>query len=72
MVKEYACTTKDLGYRTKFPTSLINKILKELASYNLVKSVKRPESKNMNVWVLYGQQVEEDGQREVEGKEDLM
>lgn len=52
MIKEYPSTKKDLGQRTKFPSNLLDKILKELSSYNLIKSIKRPESKNMNVWVL--------------------
>ena len=53
MIKQHQCTKTDLKKRTSYPSSMIDKILKDLASYNLVKSVKKPESKNLNVWVLY-------------------
>jgi hypothetical protein len=44
---------------------LLDKLLKELAAYNLVKSIKRPESKNMNVWVLYNHKEEADQQEQL-------
>ncbi len=54
MIKDHGCTKTDLKKRTNFPSTMIDKILKDLAAYNLVKSIKKPESKNLNVWVLYG------------------
>lgn len=65
MVKESPSTKKDLGYRTKYPSNLLDKLLKELSAYNLVKSIKRPESKNMNVWVLYNHKEENDQQEQL-------
>lgn len=72
MIKDYPCTKKDLGHRTKFPANLLDKILKQLSTYNLIKSIKRPESKNMNVWVLYGHSEQEDEKEQLEEKDDLM
>jgi hypothetical protein len=51
---------------------LLDKILKELSAYNLVKSIKRPESKNMNVWVLYDHKEQEDQRQNLEEQDDLM
>jgi hypothetical protein len=72
IIKENPSTKKDLIYRTKFPANLLDRILKELSSYNLVKSIKRPESKNMNVWVLYDHKEGEDQKEQLEEKDDLM
>lgn len=42
MIKEHPCTKNDIKKRTNYPPSMIDKILKALASYNLIKVTKRP------------------------------
>jgi len=62
IIRDYPSTKKDFTGRTKFPSSLIDKITNELSKYNLIKKIRRPENKNLNVWVVYDYQEEEEGQ----------
>jgi DNA-binding MarR family transcriptional regulator len=54
VVKRYKqCLIKHLKAETKLPTDYLNKVLKQLSTRKLVKSIKTPEHKKLNVWVLY-------------------
>ncbi len=45
-------TKKDLTRKTNLPSSEIDKILKELSGFHLIKKIKKPELKGLNLWVL--------------------
>lgn len=70
--KQEGVTKKDLARVTKLPANLLDKILKDLGSFNLIKKVKRPESKGLNVWVLFSTNVEEQQAVNLQHRDDLM
>ena len=72
IVKDHPSSKKDLTNRTKFPSNLIDKITNQLATYNLIKKIKKPESKNLNIWVIYNYQEQEEQTVSQSDKDDLI
>ena len=72
IIKEHPSTKKDLTLRSKFPSNLIDKITNELSAFNLIKKIKRPESKNLNVWVVSNYEIEETAKINQTDKDDLI
>lgn len=60
MIKEQQLTKTDLRKRVNLPAKQLDDELKKLAGYNLIKSIKKPEKKNLNVWVLFHEKEEEE------------
>ena len=71
IIRDHPSTKKDLTNRTKFPSNIIDKITNELSKYNLVKKIKRPENKSLNVWVTYDYVEEEESKVNQQEKDDL-
>lgn len=59
LIKENHMTKADLRKRTSMPAKQIDDELNSLASYNLIKSIKKGEKKNLKTWVLYHEKEEE-------------
>lgn len=53
MIKDAPQTKADIRKRTGLPAKQLDDELSTLASFNLIKGIKKPEKKNLNVWVLF-------------------
>lgn len=58
LIKDAPLTKTDLRKRTSLPVKQLDDELNALAGYNLIKAVKKPEKKNLNVWVLFHEKEE--------------
>ena len=72
LIAELPLTKTDLRKRTNLPVKQLDDELNCLAGYNLIKAVKKPEKKNLNVWVLYHEKDEEEQQEQRNKNEDLI
>lgn len=53
IINEGPAVKKKIVSRTKLDTNEISRLLKEMADMRIVKAIKLPESKSLNVWVRY-------------------
>ena len=53
LIKDNPLTKTDLRKRTSLPVKQLDDELNCLAGYNLIRAIKKPEKKNLNVWVLF-------------------
>lgn len=64
MIKDAPQTKTDLRKRTGLPAKQLDDELSTLASYNIIKKLKKPEKKNLNLWVLFHEKEEEEQEEE--------
>ena len=64
IIKDAPQTKADLRKRTNLPAKQLDDELSALASFNLIKGIKKPEKKNLNVWVLFHEKEEEEQQEQ--------
>ena len=64
LIKEGPLTKTDLRKKTSLPVKQIDDELSNLAGYNLIRPIKKPQKKNLNVWVLYHEKEEEQQQEQ--------
>lgn len=53
MIKQGHLTKTDIRKRTFYPAKQIDDELNSLASFNLIKSVKKGDKKNIKTWMLF-------------------
>ncbi len=53
-------TKSDIRKRTSLPAKQIDDELNSLAEYNLIKSIKSKDKKNVKTWVLFHENEEEE------------
>lgn len=58
MIKDAHLTKTDIRKRTSYPAKQIDDQLNSLASFNLIKSVKKGDKKNIKTWMLFHQKEE--------------